>query len=85
VQGVFHARLLFLHLDFSGCTDFDQRDHTGELRNALLKLLLVVVAARILDLLADGLGTSLDIRGLTASIYDGRILLCNDNPFGLTT
>ncbi|MGH9448111.1 MAG: hypothetical protein ACRD3O_20670 [Terriglobia bacterium] len=38
VQGVLHACLLLLHLNFGGCTDFDQRDTAGELRDTLLKL-----------------------------------------------
>src|SRR6185437_12439758 len=83
VQGIFHARLLFLHLDFSGGTDLDQRDSAGELRNTLLKLLLVVIAACVLNLLADGLDAGRDIRGLAASVYDGRVLFRNDNLFGL--
>src|SRR6185312_10500047 len=83
VQGVFHACLLFLHLDFSGGTDLDQRDSAGELRNTLLKLLLVVIATCVLNLLADGLDAGRDIRSLAASVYDGRVLLRYHNLLGL--
>ncbi len=53
VQRVFDAGLLLLHLDLGGCTDLDHGDTAGELRNALLQLLLVVVGGGLLDLLLD--------------------------------
>ena len=55
VQRVFDAGLLFLHLDLGGSADLDHRDAAGELGNALLQLLLVVVGGGFLDLLADRL------------------------------
>ncbi len=55
VQRVFDAGLLFLHLDFGGGTDLDDGDTAGELRDALLQLLLVVVGGGFLDLLTDRL------------------------------
>ena len=60
VQRVFHARLLLLHLDFGRGADLDHRHAAGELRHALLQLLLVVVAGRFLDLLADALDAAFD-------------------------
>ncbi len=38
VQGVFHARLLFLHFGFRGCTDVDDRHAPDDLGQALLQL-----------------------------------------------
>src|SRR6185312_301368 len=75
VQRILHARLLLLHLNFSGRTNFDQRDTTGEFRDTLLKLLLVVIAGRFLNPPADRLDASLDVRGLARSVDDGRVLL----------
>jgi hypothetical protein len=83
VQGVLHACLLLLHLNFGGCTDFDQRDTAGELRDTLLELLLVVVAGRFLDLLADRLDAGLDVRSLAGSVDDGRGLFLDHNLLGV--
>ena len=53
VQRVFDAGLLLLHLDLGRRTDLDHGDAAGELGNALLQLLLVVVGGGFLDLLLD--------------------------------
>ncbi len=53
VQRVFDAGLLLLHLGLGGRADLDDRDAADELREALLELLAVVVARRVLDLRAD--------------------------------
>src|SRR5690606_6318546 len=49
MQRVFDAGLLLLHLDLGRSTDLDHGDAAGELRNALLQLLLVVVARGVFD------------------------------------
>jgi hypothetical protein len=61
VQGVFHAGLLFLHLDFGGGTDLDDGHAAGQLGHALLQLLAVVVAGGFLDLDADLLDARFDV------------------------
>src|SRR5690606_24739781 len=43
VQGVFHARLLLLHLDFGRSTDLDHGHAASQLGHAFLQLLAVVV------------------------------------------
>src|ERR1700724_1921218 len=53
VQRVLDAGLLLLHLDLGGRADLDYGDAAGELRDALLPLLLVVIWSRLLDLPAD--------------------------------
>jgi hypothetical protein len=53
VQGVFDAGLLLLHLDLGGGADLDQRHTAGQLGQALLQLLAVVVGGGLLDLGAD--------------------------------
>src|SRR5438552_1637832 len=64
VQRVLDAGLLLLHLDLGGRADLDQGDTAGELRHALLQLLLVVIGGRLLDLLTDRLESRLDAGGL---------------------
>ena len=53
VEGVFDAGLLFLHLGLGRGADIDDGDAAGELGEALLELLAVVVAGGFLDLAAD--------------------------------
>jgi hypothetical protein len=52
VQRVFDAGLLLLHLDLGGRADLDDADAAGQLGEALLELLAVVVRGGVLDLLA---------------------------------
>ena len=61
VQRVFHAGLLLLHLGLGVGADLDYRDAAGELGQPLLQLLLVVVAARLVDLFAQRLDAALDL------------------------
>ena len=61
VQRVFDAGLLLLHLDLGGSADLDHGDTAGELGNALLQLLLVVVGSGFFDLLTDLLDARLDV------------------------
>src|SRR2546430_11472974 len=58
------------------------RSTAGELRDTLLELLLVVVAGRFLDLLADRLDAGLDVRSLARSVDDGRGLFLDHNLLG---
>ena len=58
VQGVLDAGLLLLHLDLGGGTDLDDGHTAGQLGQALLELLAVVVGGGLLDLGADLLATA---------------------------
>ena len=71
VQGVFDAGLLFLHRDFGGRADVDLGDAAGELGEALLELLAVVVAGGVVDLVLDLLDAALDGL-LVAGAFDDR-------------
>ena len=71
VQGVFDAGLLFLHRDFGGGADVDLGDAAGELGEALLELLAVVVAGGVVDLVLDLLDAALDGL-LVAGAFDDR-------------
>ena len=71
VQGVFDAGLLFLHRDFGRGADVDLGDAAGELGEALLELLAVVVAGGAVDLVLELLDAALD--GLVvAGAFDDR-------------
>ncbi len=52
-DGVFDAVLALLELDLGGGADLDHRNAAGQLGQALLQLLAVVVGVAVLDLGAD--------------------------------
>src|SRR5207249_10790543 len=60
VQRVLHPRLLLLDRRLGRGADLDHRHAAGELRQALLQLLAVVVRSRLLDLRPDLLDPPLD-------------------------
>ena len=62
VQRVFDAGLLLFHFDLGGSANLDHGDTAGELGNALLQLLLVVVGGGFFSLLTDRLDARLDVR-----------------------
>src|SRR5579864_817070 len=83
VQRVLDAGLLLFHLDLGGSADLDHGDTAGELSNALLQLLLVVVGGGLLDLLADRLDTRLDVGGLAGTVDDRGVFLLHDDLLGI--
>ena len=60
-KGVLVAVLLLLELGLGGGADLDDGDAAGELGEALLELLLVVVAVGLLDLALDLLDAAQDV------------------------
>ena len=60
-HGVFDAVLLLLELHLGGRADLEHRDTTGELGQALLQLLLVVVGVGVLDLGLDLRDPAVDV------------------------
>jgi hypothetical protein len=82
VEGVLDAGLLLLHLDLGGGADIDDGDAAGELGEALLELLAVVVGGGLLDLAADLLHAALDVGALAAALDDRRVLLVDDDALG---
>ena len=71
VERVFDALLLLLHVRFGHGTGAQDRDTAGQLGEALLQLLAVVVRRGLLDLVADAVRAILD-RGLLAAAADDR-------------
>ena len=61
MQGVFDAGLLFLHGDFGGGADVDLGHAAGELGQALLELLAVVIAGGVVDFVLELLDAALDV------------------------
>ena len=60
-ERVLDAVLLLLELDLGRGADLDDGDATGQLRQPLLELLLVVVRGRVLDLGLDLAHPALDL------------------------
>src|SRR5438105_3422807 len=75
MQRILDAGFFLLHLDFGGRTNLDDRNTAGELRHALLQLLLVVVAGRLFDRHPDLLDASLDQLLVARAVDDGGVLL----------
>src|SRR5207247_7541415 len=78
-ESVLDAMLLLFQLYLGGCSHFNHADTTGQLRQALLELLTIVVARCFLDL-----GTDLAYAGLngflcSSAFNDGcNIFVGND-------
>ena len=79
VESVFDACFLLLHFAFSGGTDIDDGHTAGELGQAFLELLAVVIGGRFLDLAADLVHAALDISSLAVTFDDSGIILIDDD------
>src|SRR6478735_1722164 len=81
---ILDAVLLLLELDLGGCADLDDGDATGQLGQALLELLTVVVRGGLLDLRLDLAHATLDLVGLAVAVDDRRVVLGRDDATGRT-
>jgi hypothetical protein len=82
VQRVFDAGLLFLHLGLGRGADVDDGHAAGQLGQAFLQFLAVVVGGGFLDLAADLIHAALDVGGLAAAFDDGGVFLVDDDALG---
>jgi hypothetical protein len=82
VQGVFDAGFLFLHLGFGGSTDVDDGDAAGELGEALLELLTVVIAGGFVDLVLDLGHASGDGVAAAFAFDDDGVFLADGDALG---
>ncbi len=82
-EGILDAVLLLLELDLGGRADLDHGDAAGQLGEALLELLAVVVGGRVLDLGLDLGHPGLDLVGLAGAVDDRRVVLGGDDAAGL--
>ena len=82
VEGVFHAGFLFLHFRLGGGADVDDGHAAGQLGQALLQFLAVVIGGGFVNLAADLVDTALDVGGLAVAFDDGGVFLVNDDALG---
>src|SRR3954469_7014488 len=73
-----------LHLNFSRATNPDHRHPTGELGQALLQLLAIVVRRGLLDLRLDLLNAPFDVLLGARPVDDGRVFFFHAHPLGAT-
>ena len=79
MQGILDESLLLFHLGLGRGTHVDDRNTTGELREALLELLTVVVRRALVDRDTDLIDPALDVVGFTGTIDDDRVVLVDDD------
>ena len=82
-DGVLDAVLALLELDLGGRADLDDGHAAGQLGQALLELLAVVVGVRLLDLGADLVDPAGDLVGVARALDDGGLVLGDDDLAGL--
>ena len=81
-NGVLDAVLALLELDLGGRADLDDGNAAGELGQALLQLLAVVVGVRLLDLGADLVDPARDLLGVARTLDDRGLVLGDDDLAG---
>ncbi len=84
MQGVFNAGFLLFHLDLGGGANLDHRNTAGQLGNALLQFLAIVIGGGVLDLDTDLADTRLDGIVVTGAINDGGVVLVHGDTLGST-
>ena len=82
LQGVLDAVLLLLQLGLGRGADLDDGHAAGQLGQALLQLLAVVVGGRGLDLGADLLDAALDRRLVAMTLDEGGVVLGRNDAAG---
>ena len=81
-DGVLDAVLLLLELHLGGRADLDHGHAAGQLGQALLELLPVVVGVGVLDLGLDLVDPALDVGLVAGTLDDGRLVLGDDDLAG---
>ena len=84
MQGVLYTGLLFLHFRLGGSANVDHGNTSGQLSQTLLQLLAVIVGSGFLDLTADLLNATLDVRSFTGPLDDNGVFLVNRYALGPT-
>src|SRR6185369_10681766 len=82
VQRIFDASLLLFHLRLSRRADINDGDTTGELGQAFLELLAIVIGSGLFDLTADLANPALDVGVLAFTLNNRGVLLVNRDPLG---
>src|SRR6266404_4659548 len=79
---IFDARLLLFHLSLSGSAHLDDRNTADELCQTLLQLLAIIVGRSFVDLRANSFHATLNVRRLSATLDDGRVVLVDRDFLG---
>ena len=74
MQGIFHPRLLLLHLGLRRRPHIDHRHAADDLRQSLLKLLAVVIRRGLLDLSLDLFDASLDFLFVAMALHNRGVI-----------
>src|SRR5881275_1746955 len=82
VQRVFDPSFLLFHLGLSRSTDVDDRNASGEFRQALLQFLAIVIAGRLFDLTTNLSNAALDIGFFAFAFDNGGVLLVHCDALG---
>ena len=83
MQCIFYAGFLFLHFHFGRCADFNQGHTAGQLGDALLQFLAVVVAGSVFDLLTNHGNATFDHVFLASAVDDDGVFLTHFDALGL--
>src|SRR5699024_4931863 len=81
---IFNAVLALLEFNLSSSANLEDCNAAGELSQALLQLLAVVVRVRVFDLSADLLDAAVDLLLGASTLNDGGLILGNNNLACLT-
>src|SRR6266567_2248098 len=79
---ILNTRLTVFQFNLGASADLNKRYAAGQLRQALLELLTIIVAGRLFDLRLDLADASLDFCRLTLAFDNGRIILVGDDEAG---
>src|SRR5439155_3001940 len=82
MQRVFDTGLLLLHFGLGRRADVDDPDTTGQLGQAFLQFLAIVVGGGFLDLTTDLIDPALDLGGFTEPFDDGGVFFVHHNALG---
>src|SRR5438128_12172065 len=82
MQRVFDTGLLLLHFGLGRRADVDDRDATGQLGQAFLQFLAIVVGGGFLDLTTDLIDPALDLGGFAEPFDDGGVFFVHHNALG---
>ncbi len=82
VKRIFHAGLFLLHFRFGCSADIDDGHTAGQLGQAFLQFLTVIIRGGLLDLALDLHHAALDVRRFAGTFHDGGVFFLHRDPLG---
>src|SRR6202050_3001900 len=82
VQRVFHTSLFLFHFGLGGRAHLDHRNAAGQLGQAFLQLLTIVIAGGLFDLRAQLLDAAFDRLLIAGAVDDGGVVLVYRDALG---